>query len=107
MIADMMSNKKLHPVVAEVLYENKISLVFITQSYLPVPKDVILNTTHFFIIKIPNKQELKEIAINHSSDAEFHGFKRLYRKCAAVPYSLIIDATLLPDNSLYFQNNLL
>ena len=45
-----------------------ISLVFITESYFKVPKDVRLNTTHFLISKIPNKRELQQIAINHSSD---------------------------------------
>ena len=45
-----------------------ISGVFITQSYFKVPKNVRLNTTHFFIAKIPNKRELREIATNHSSD---------------------------------------
>ena len=45
-----------------------ISRVFITQSYFKVPKNVRLNTTHFFIAKIPNKRELREIATNHSSD---------------------------------------
>ena len=42
-----------------------IYLVFITQSYFKVPKDAILNTTHFFIEKIPNKREIQEIARNH------------------------------------------
>ena len=42
-----------------------ISLVFITQSYFKVPKDVRLNTTYFFVAKIPNKRELQQIAINH------------------------------------------
>ena len=43
----------------------KMSLVFITQSYFKVPKDVRLNTTHFFIMKIPNKRELQQIALSH------------------------------------------
>ena len=51
-----------------------ISLVFITQSYFKVPKDVRLNTTHFFISKIPNRRELQEIARNHSSDIKTEDF---------------------------------
>ena len=42
-----------------------ISIVFITQSYFEVPKDVRLNSTHFFIMKIPNKREFQQIALNH------------------------------------------
>ena len=71
MIADMINNKKLNPVVTELLIRGRklnISFVFITQSYFKVPKDVRLNSTHFFIMKIPNKRELQQIALNHSSD---------------------------------------
>ena len=68
MIADMINNKKLNSVVTELFIRGRklnISLVFITQSYFKVPKDVRLNTSHFFIAKIPNKRELQQIAINH------------------------------------------
>ena len=61
MIADMINNKKLNSIVTELFIRGRklnISLVFITQSYFKVPKDVRLNTTHFFIMKIPNKREL-------------------------------------------------
>ena len=61
MIADMINNKKLNSVVTELFIRGRklnISLVFITQSYFKVPKDVRLNTTHFFIMRIPNKREL-------------------------------------------------
>ena len=57
-IADMISNKNLHPVVTELFIRSQrlnISLIFITQSYFPIPKDVRLNTTHFFIMKITEK----------------------------------------------------
>ena len=77
MIADMISNKKLNSIVNEKI---NISLVFITQSYFKVPKDVRLNTTHFFIAKIPNKRELQQIAINHSSDINTKDFVNIYRK---------------------------
>ena len=68
MIADMINNKKLNSIITELFIRGRklnISLVFITQSYFKVPKDVRLNTTHFFIMKIPNKRELQQIAINH------------------------------------------
>ena len=71
MIADMIHNKKLNSIVTELFIRGRklnISLVFITQSYFKVPKDVTLNTSHFFIAEIANKRELQQIAINHSSD---------------------------------------
>ena len=71
MIADMINNKKLNSIITELFIRSRklnISLVFITQSDFKVPKEVRLNTTHFFITKIPNKGELQEIALNHSSD---------------------------------------
>ena len=67
MIADMINNKKLNSIVTELFIRGRklnISLVFITQSYFKVPKDVRLNCTHFFIIKIPNKRELQQHAPN-------------------------------------------
>ena len=64
MIADMINSKKLNSVVTELFIRGRklnISLVCITQSYFIVPKDVRLNTTHFFIAKVPNKRELQQI----------------------------------------------
>ena len=85
-----------------------ISLVFITQSYFAVPKNVRLNSTHYFIMKIPNKQKLHQIAFNHSSDIEFKDFMNIYKTCTPKSYSfLVIDATLASDNSLRFRKNLL
>ena len=69
MIADMINNKKLNLIVTELFIRGrklKISLAFITQLYFKVPKDVRLNSTHYFIMKIPNKRELQQIALNHS-----------------------------------------
>ena len=68
MIADMLSNKKLNPVVTELFIRGRklnISLVFITQSYFAVPKSIRLNSMHYFIMKIPNKQELPQTAFIH------------------------------------------
>ena len=62
MIADMINNKKLNLVITELFIRGRklnISIVFITQSYFKVPKDVRLNSTHFFIMKIPNERELQ------------------------------------------------
>ena len=63
----MINNKKLNPVVTELFIRGRklnISTAFISQSYFKVPKEVRLNTTHVFIMKIPKKKELRQIAIN-------------------------------------------
>ena len=90
MIADMINNKNINPIVTELFIRGRksnISIVFITQSYFKVPKDVRLDSTHFFIMKIPNKKELQRIALNHSSDIDFKDFMKIYKKCTAKPYS--------------------
>ena len=73
-IADIISNKKINPIVTKVLIRGKklnISLVFITQSYFKLPKDIRPISKHYFIMKIPPKRKLQQIAINHSSDIDF------------------------------------
>ena len=84
-----------------------ISLVFITQSYFSVPKDVRLNTTHYFIMKINNKRELQNIANNHSADIDYKDFKKIYRECTKQPYNfLAIDITLTISDPLRFRKTL-
>ena len=111
MIADVINNKKLNPVVTELFIRGKklnISIVFITQSYFKEPKDVRLNSTNFFIMKIPNKRELQQIALNHSSDIDFKDFMKTYKKCTAESYSFLVNDTTLPsDDLLSFRKNLL
>ena len=106
MIADMINNKKLNPIVTELFIRGRkfnISIAFITQSYFKVPKHVQLNSEHFFITKIPNKRELQQIALNHSSDTDFKNFMKIYKKCTAEPYSFLVNDTTLPsDNPLKF-----
>ena len=90
---DMIHNKKLDSIVTELFIRGRklnISLVFITQSYYKVPKDVRLNTTDVFIAKIPNRRELREIAINHSSDINTKNFTNICRKCTVEPYSFLV-----------------
>ena len=72
-IADIMTNKKFQAIIKEFFIRCRklnISLVFLTQSYFFVPKDVRLNSTHYLIMKINNKRELQNIAINHSADID-------------------------------------
>ena len=110
MIADMIHSKKLNSIVTELFIRGRklnISLAFITQSYFKVPKDVRLNTTHFFIAKIPNKRELQQIAINLSSDINTKDYINIYRKYTAEPYSFLVnDTTLESNNPLRFRKNL-
>ena len=110
MIADMTQNKKLNSVLTELFIRGRkwnICLVFITQSYLKVLKDVRLNTTHFFISKNPNERELQQIAINHSSDISSKDFINIYRQYTDEPYSFFInDTTLASNNPLRFRKNL-
>ena len=83
MIADMINNIKLNSVVTEFFIGGRklnISLVFITQSYFKMSKDVRLNSIPFFIMKISNKVEFQQIALNHSSDIDFKDFIRVYKK---------------------------
>ena len=96
------SNKKLNAIVTELFIRGRklnISLAFITQSYFAVPKNIRLNSTFDFIMKILSKRKLHQIAFNHSSDIDFKNFMNLYKKCTAKPYSfLVVDATLASDN---------
>ena len=109
-IADMINNKELNSIVTELFIRGRksnISFVFITQSYFKVLKDVRLNSTHFFVMKIPNKRELQQIALNHSSDISTKDFINIYKKCMAEPYSFSVnDTTLASDNPLRFRKNL-
>ena len=71
MVADILNNKKCQAIIKELFIRCRklnISLVFITQSYFSVPKDVRLNSTHYLIMKINNRKELQNVAINHSAD---------------------------------------
>ena len=111
MLVDMISNNKLNPIVTELFIRGRklnISIVFITQSYFKVPKDVRLNSAHFFIMKIINKRELLQITLNLSSDIEFKDFMNIYKKCTKEPYSFLVNDTTSPsDNPLRFRKNLL
>ena len=106
----MINNRKLNPIISEWFIRGRklnISIVFITQSYFKVPKDVRLNSTHFFIMKIPNKRELQQIALNHSSDIDFKDFIKIYKKCGKEPYSFLVnDTTLQSSDPLKFRHNL-
>ena len=85
MVAGMMYNKNLNSVDTKLFIRGQklnISFVFIMQSYFKVPKDI----TQFFITKIPNKKELQQITLNHTSDISSKDFIKIYKK-SAEPYS--------------------
>ena len=85
-----------------------ISLVFITQSCFFVPKDVRLNPTLYLIMKINNRKELQNIAINHSFDIDYEDFMKIYRECAKKPYNFLTMDTTLPAVDLSkFRKNLI
>ena len=102
MIPDMINNKNLNSIFSELFIRGRklnIAFPFITKSYFKVPKDVRLKTTHFFIAKTPNKRELQQIAIYHSSNTSTKDFANIYRKYTAEPYSFLVDDTTLPSNN--------
>ena len=109
MIADM-SNKKFQADVKELFIRCRklnISLVFISQSYFPVPKEVRLNSTHYLIMKINNKRELQNTTINHSVCIDYKDFMNIYRKYTKESFSfLTIDTTLPANDRLRFRENL-
>ena len=110
MIADIMANKKFQAIINEQFIRwRKLnnSLVFVTQSYFSVPKDVRLNLAHYLIMKINNKRELQNIAINHSADIDYNDFVKIYRECTGkLNYFLTIDITLPASDPLRFRKKL-
>ena len=85
MIADIMANKKFQAIIKNLFIRCRklnISLVFITQSYFSVLKEVRSNSTHYLIMKVHNERKLKYIAINHSKDIDYKDFMNIYKNCS-------------------------
>ena len=104
MIANIISNKKHNRIVTEIFIRERkvnISTVFISKSYFTVPKDVRLISTHFFIIKIPNKLDLQQIAFDHSSDIAFNDFMNIYKNYIAKLHAFLLNNSTL-QIILYF-----
>ena len=103
MIADTINNNKLCSIVTELFIRSRklnIFLVFITKSYFKVARDVRLNTTQFFITKIPSNRELQQIALFHSSDIYTKDFINIYKKYTAVPYSFLVNNARLASEKV-------
>ena len=105
-----MTNRKFQAIMKELFIRCTkliISLVFITQPYFSVPKDVRLNSTHYLIMKINSKRELQNIAINHSANFDYKDFMKIDREYTKELYSfLTINTTLPASDSLRFRRNL-
>ena len=110
MIADIMNNRRFQVIIKELFIRCRklnISLVFITQSYFSVPKDIRLNSTHYLIMKINNRKDLQNIAIDHSEDTDYKDVMKTYRECTKEPFNFsAIDTTLAASNPLRFRKNL-
>ena len=106
-----MTNTKFQAIIKELFIRCRklnITLVFITQSHFSVPKEVRLNSKHYLIMKIHNRRELQQIAINHSADINYKDFSKVYRYCRKELYCfLTVNTTLLADDPIRFRNNFL
>ena len=111
MIADLTDKKKLNPAVTELFIRGRklnISIVFIIQSYFKVTKEVVLSTTHFFIMKIPNKRWLQQIALNHYQILNLKTSWRFIKNVLQSHIFFLVNDAILPsDNPLTFRKNLL
>ena len=99
MIADITGNKRFEAIIKKLFIRcRKLNMpfAFITRAYLFVPKDVRLNATHYFIMKINNRIELRNVAFNHSADIDYKDFMKIYRKCTKEPYNLLTTDTTFP-----------
>ena len=107
MIADIMRSEKFKAMVKELFIRCRklnISVVFITQSYFRTPKDATLNSTHYILMKIGNKKELKSIAEENSSHLDFKDFLKIYNYCTKEPYSFMLVDTR-PTARVTFKKN--
>ena len=107
MIADIMRSEKFKAIVKELFVTCRklnISIVFITQSYLRTPKDARLNSTHYILMKIGNKEELKIIAEENSGHLDFKDFLKIYNCCTNEPYSFMMVVTR-PTARVTFKKN--
>ena len=107
MIADIEYNKNFKQIIKELFYRARkinVSIVFITQSYFRALKDARLNSTHYIIMKINNKKELKIIAEEKSSHLDYKDFLKIYNYCTINPYSFMTIDTR-PTSSVTFKKN--
>ena len=102
MTLHIMTNKQFQAIIKELFIRCRkwnISLVSVIQSYFSISKDVKLNSTHYLILKIKNRIEFKNIAINHSADIDYQDFKKIYRKCTNETFNFLVTDTTLPAST--------
>ena len=104
MIADIMRSEKVKAIVFIRCRKLNISIVFIIQSYFRTPKDARLNSTHYILMKIGNKNELKSIAEENSGHLDFKDFLKIYNYCTKEPYSFMLVDTR-PTALVTFKKN--
>ena len=96
MIPDIKCNKKIKKIIKELFHRARklnVSIVFIMQSYFRALKDARLNSTHYILMKIGDKKELKRIAEEKSGHLDYKDFLKMYNYCTRKPYSFMtIDA---------------
>ena len=105
MIADIEYNKSFKRIIKEIFYRARkinVSIVFITQSYFRALKDARLNSTHYILMKIGNKKELKRIAEEKSGHLDYKDFLKIYNCCTRKPYSFMTIDTR-PTASVIFK----
>ena len=107
MVADIEYNKNFKRIIEELFYRARkinVSIVFITQSYFKALKDARLNSTHYILMRIGNKKELKRIAEEKSGHLDYKDFLKMYNYCTKEPYSFMtIDAR--PTATIPFKRN--
>ena len=109
MIADIEYNKNFKRIIKELFYRARkinVSIVFITQSYFRTLKDARLNSTHYILMKIGNKKELKRIAEEKSGHLDYKDFLKIYNYCTREPYSFMLIDTR-PTASVTFKKTLM
>ena len=107
MIADIMRSEKFKAIIKKHFIRCRklnISIVFITQSYFRTPKDARLNSTHYTLMKIGNKKELKSKAEENSGHLDFKDFLKIYNYCTKEPYSFMLVDTR-PTARVTFKKN--
>ena len=93
MIADIEYNKNFKRIIKELFYRThkiNVSIVFITQSYFRALKDARLNSTHYILMKIGNKKELKSIAEEKSGHLDSKDFLKKYNYCTSESYCFMV-----------------
>ena len=107
MIADIEYNKNFKQIIKELFFrarKTNVSIVFIMQSYFRALKDARLNSTHYILMKIADKKELKSIAEEKSGNLDYKDFLIMYNYCTREPYSFMtIDAR--PTATVPFKKN--